>query len=256
MAQCIWCLNNDAPAAVEHIIPEALGCPDGFILSKGEVCRACNNGLAHLDQAVIDDFDLLTYINNVPRKKGRPPEIRNRGNMVGTKGSTGKIVSINMNRYPAEAHDGSKLGALGKSDRNIGASFKRDGELGEVSFSVQIGQNPKFRRGIVKIALSSLSYFLGNEAAAASGFDPVRTFVRNGKGDRRLLLMVTNDTGFRNQAWPPFQSATGEYAVTFRLAIYEFCVDLSPNMTLFPMLKKKAAETFGSSGWTFLPTDS
>jgi hypothetical protein len=38
--------------------------------------QACNNGLAHLDQAVIDDFDLFAFISGIPRKRGRPAQIR------------------------------------------------------------------------------------------------------------------------------------------------------------------------------------
>jgi hypothetical protein len=241
------------PSAIEHIIPEALGCPEGFVLTGGSVCRRCNNGLAHLDQAVIDDFDMLAYMAGVPRKKGRPPEIRNRGNVIATTKPSGNEMSINMERHSVEAHDGSTLGAFGKSDRNINASFERQGHLASTSFSVPIGRNPKFVRGIVKIAFSSVAYFLGVETALGKDFDSVRLFVRDGKGERFVLLKSSSDTAYRNRIWPPYQSEGGEYAVTFRLAAVEFCVDLSPKLTLFPLLKKQATDRFGKSGWSYLP---
>ena len=212
MAQCIWCKEAGTPRAVEHIIPEALGCPDGFILSGGAVCRACNNGLAHLDQAVVDDLDVLAFMNNVPRKRGRPPQIRNRGNVVATRGPAGPEISFNMNPYAVTGHDGTKLAALGNSDRNIRASLERDGRLATVSFSVTIGQSKKFVRGIVKIALSSLAYFLGRDLALSAEFDPARTFVREGVGARPVLLMPSSTRSYRNQVWPPY----GRNLVTMR----------------------------------------
>jgi hypothetical protein len=229
MMECIWCKYPNASSALEHIIPEALGCPEGFVLSEGAVCRKCNNGLAHLDQAVIEDFDILANMVGVTRKKGRPPEIRRRGNVIGTTGPNGKELSINMEHYAVEAHDGSRLGALGKSSRNIHASFERDGQLAKMSFSVPIGQSAKFVRGIVKIAFSSLAYFLGADMALAEDFDPVRLFVKKGGGERAIILMPSSDGGYSNRAWPPYQTETGEYAVTFRLATVEFYVDLSPS---------------------------
>jgi hypothetical protein len=230
-----------------------LGWTEGFVLSEGAVCRRCNNGLAHLDQAVIEDFDIIVYMAGVPRKKGRPPEIRNRGNVIATTGPSGKEISINMERHSVEAHDGSILGAFGKSDRNINVAFEHDCNLAKTSFSVPIGRNPKFVRGIVKIAFSSLAYFLGADAALAVDFDCIRLFVRDGMGERFILLAPTSDTAYNNRVWPPYQSERGEYAMKFRLGSLEFCVDLSPNLTLFPMFKKKATEMYGESGWSYLP---
>ena len=253
MTACIWCKSVNTSSAVEHIIPEALGCPERFVLSGGIVCQGCNSGLAHLDQAVIEDFDFLAYMAGVPRKKGRPSAIRSRGNVIGTRGPRGSEISINMERYPVQAHDGTRLGAFGGSDRNVPASFRREGQFAEISFSFPIGRKQKFVRGVVKIALSSLAYFLGGSVALSEDFDPVRAFVRTGTGDRAVLLMPSAGDGYRNQAWPPYRSRTGEYVVTFRLAVVEFCIDLSPKLTVFPMLKEVASEMYGQLGWTHLP---
>ncbi len=254
VTRCIWCKEVGAPSR-EHIIPEALGCPNGFVLSEGVVCRACNNGLGHLDQAVIDDFDLPAYMSGVPRKNNRAPAIRSRGNMIGTSGPDGKEISINMERFPVKAHDGTRLGAFGNSVRNVQASFEQDGRIGKISFSVSIGQNLKFVRGIVKIGLSSLAYFLGPDLALSEDFDPIRDFVRQGKGVRPVFLKQSTADSYSNKVWPPYQSETGEYAVTFRLAIVEFLIDLSPNLTNFQMFKDQATKMYGDSGWTYLPND-
>lgn len=256
VATCIWCRGTNLPSSVEHIIPEPLGCPEGFVLSDGEVCRSCNNGLAHLDQAVAEDFDFLSYMAGVPRKKGRPPEIRSRGNVVGTRGLAGKEISINMERHSVKAHDGSRLAPFGRSGRNINATFEHDGRIAKSSFSVSIGQDPKFVRGIVKIAFSSLAHFLGAATVLVENFDPVRAFVREGKGERPILLMSSPDGGYFNQVWLPYRSASGHYAITIRLAVLKVFVDLSPTLELYPLEKQKLIETYGQSGWTSLPTNA
>lgn len=117
------------------------------------------------------------------------------------------------------------------------------------------GQNPKFIRGIVKIAFSSLVYYLGTDLALSEYFDSIRLFVKNGQGTRAILLKSSRDGEYKNQAWPPFKSDLGEYLVVFRLADTEFIVDLSPTLTLFPTLKERAFEIYGKSDWTFLPVN-
>lgn len=76
---CIWCLKPSTDSDKEHIFPEALGCPPELMLPGHAVCRKCNNDLAHLDLAVIDDFDFSRFLYGIPRKKNRPPEISGRG---------------------------------------------------------------------------------------------------------------------------------------------------------------------------------
>lgn len=254
MTRCIWCKRENSDSAIEHIIPEALGCPADFTLAGGLVCRRCNNGLAHLDRAVIDDFDIPIFTSNIPRKKGRSPVIRSRGNMVGTYGKGGPKISINMERYPVISQNGTVLGAFGRSDRNINATLLQDGANAEIKFSVPIGENPKFVRGIFKIGLSSLAYFLGGEIAQLPMFDGVREFVRNGTGARRVLMIGSDDKSVGHQVSPPCSSPSGYFLSVFRLVAVNFLVDLSPDHSLFPDLKKQLMQTKGTTGWTWLPS--
>lgn len=256
MIRCIWCKQANESKSIEHIIPEALGCPTELVLSNGAVCTECNNGLAHLDQTVSDDFDVIAYMAGVTRKKGRLAEVRNRGNLLATNRDGKKDMSINMERASVQGHDGAIIGAFGKSPRNVEASFEVEGQISKVSFSTKVGQNPKFVRGIVKIAFSILAYFLGSERALSAEFDPVRRFVREGHGQRYILLVASPDLGYRNQAWPPFQTKSGDYTVTFRLAAMEFCVDLSATQTGYHLLKAQAEKQLGQTGWGYLPIDS
>lgn len=71
---CLWCGSEEFRPSIEHILPEALACPPGFVL-RDCVCRPCNNGLAHIDQALLKKFELVTFIKGVRRKKGKPPSV-------------------------------------------------------------------------------------------------------------------------------------------------------------------------------------
>lgn len=253
MVCCIWCKTPNSDEAIEHIIPEALGCPEGFILCGGAVCQKCNNDLGHLDQAVIDEFDIAAFMAGMPRKRGKLPQIHNRGNMFGTWDGSGKVISINMGRHPVRSKDGRILTRFGKSRRNIKASIRRAGDVGDVSFSMELGRDPKFVRGIVKIAFTSLAYFISPENVLPDRFDSIREFVVNGRGVRKILHMASLDTNYKNQVWPPYFNKKGEYAMTFRLAFVEFCVDFTTDMTLLRLMKDKSYELYGTKGWGYLP---
>jgi hypothetical protein len=104
MSKCIWCLNESTVNHVEHIVPEALGCPDNFVLTNEEVCIKCNNGLGHIDQAVIDDFDFPAFMAGIPRKGGKPPIISSRGNVKGAVEPNGPGISFNMEKHAVKDH--------------------------------------------------------------------------------------------------------------------------------------------------------
>jgi hypothetical protein len=186
MQRCIWCKKDVVKKNVEHIIPEVLGCPDRFHL-VGCVCEQCNNHLGHLDQAVADDFDISAFMAGVPRKKGRAPKVTNRGNFVAKHTNEGPTILINMEAYPVQGVHDTHLGRFGTSSRNIHACFENKGKFATVKFRTRIGESPKFVRGIHKIALSSLAYFIGAEEAIHPKYDPIRDFVCKGKGYSRLL---------------------------------------------------------------------
>lgn len=215
--QCIWCKRSDRKRSIEHIIPESLGCPPELILKRGEVCQKCNNRLAHLDKAIVDDFDFLIYMNSIPRKRGRPPEIRSRGNVIGTHDKSGPALFFNMESHPVQTHLGERLGAYRGSERNMRASLERTGNIAKISFETEFGRNPKFARGLLKIAFSSLAWHLGAQALANESFNPIRRFVTKGYGFRPVILCIDSDNGYRNQVWRPYVSPDGHYSIEFRL---------------------------------------
>jgi len=253
MKRCIWCLNEASGKHVEHIIPEALGCPSGFVLDGKSICMRCNNNLGHLDQAVIDDFDFLAFHAGIPRKRNRPPKISSRGNVKGTVEQGKPSITFNMENYPVLAHDQAALSGYRGRDRDVKVYFQREGNIARVSYDVEIGRNPKFIRGIVKIALSSLAYFLGAEHVTLSKYDSIRNFVRNGKGVRHVLMQSSSDSSYLNQVWPPYESECKDYSLTFRIAAIEFLVDLSEHETQLPEFIQKSKELYSEKGWTVLP---
>lgn len=253
---CIWCKQEGIPSSVEHIIPEALGCPPSFVLSGGEVCRQCNNELAYLDRAVVDEFDIVAFQSGVPRKFGRPPRIDSRGNVVGYHTDSGPAFAINMERHPVTTPDGVRVAALGKSSRNVRAKFKRTGDEAQMSFEVSIGSSPLFGRGIHKIALSSVAHFLGAETALRADLDPVRGHVRDNSGQRRIVAMTTDDPDYRNVVWAPYKNSEGDLSVALRLTMIEFLVDLSPHQNVLPSVIDHLSQVRGNKGWTLLPITS
>lgn len=251
---CIWCGGVDVVAHLEHIIPEAIGCPPDFHLTGGIVCARCNNGLAALDRALVDEFDLPVFMAGVPRKGGRTPVVASRGNVRGSYVQGKPALSFNMERHAVEAHDGARLAAFQGSPRNIAVRFSLNGATAAASGSVPFGQSPKFVRGLAKIALSSVAYFLGADTARTSRFDAVREFVVRGTGERHVLMRTSNDTKYRNEVWAPYRSATGDFAVSFRLGIVEFLMDLSTEESQLPLFEAKQFEMEGANGWCVLPT--
>jgi hypothetical protein len=210
---CIWCLNHAVDGHEEHIVPKPLGCPEGFVLPGSVVCRACNNGMADLDQAVIDDFDFLAFNAGIRRKRGRPPGIHSRGNVVGTSGRGGKELSFNMNRYPVRGHDGSPVGPYRGSERNVKATYRSDGDAAVVRFTVNFASTPKFVRGVTKIALSTLAFYMGAGRALEPQLNAARSFVRHGIGVRHLLIREPATPGYAHSFCPPYSNAGGHFAL-------------------------------------------
>lgn len=158
-----------------------------------------------------------------------------------------------MENYSVRAHNGQALAPFRGSPRNIRAKFSKEGSTATVAFDVPFGANPKFVRGLTKIAFSALTYFLGSSLAQDSTFDAVRSFVLEGKGNRHVLLSESQDSEYRNSAWAQYKNESGGYTVPFRIARVEFLVDLTQEETDLPIIEAKMREQFGDAGWCTLP---
>jgi hypothetical protein len=223
-------------------------------LSGNVVCKRCNNNLSKLDLAVCDEFDLYAFFSGVPRRRGKPPQILNRGNLIATVEPSGPTVSINMDPGPSPSHMKQQLGPYGGSQRNVKAKIFISGEIASISGQVPFGQGKNFVRGLLKIAFSCFTYHLGPELATNNRFDPVREFVMHGKGARRVLVAKGDDSQFLLASYPPWIGRDGNYCVEFRIATLHFLVDLSPEESQLLDLRQKAANFFGTDGFFVLPT--
>lgn len=253
MNTCIWCLNESIGNHVEHIVPEALGCPKNFFLTNKEICEGCNNGLGHIDQAVIDDFDLCAFMAGIPRKRGRPPIISSRGNVRGTVGNNGPVISFNMENHAVVDHTGSELPGFRKRERDINAHFTQDNNQGRIDFSVEFGRRKKFIRGVHKIAFSALTYFVGASETRKQKYNGIRQYVKKGNSTRHIILSRAERLGYYHDLKTPWVSELGDYTMQFVLCGVVFIVDLSENEMHYPRYKSMAEKMFENDQWTYLP---
>lgn len=187
---CIWCKRPIRKANIEHILPDSLGCPPEFLL-RDCVCMACNNGLGHVDQALLRQFEIVAFMRGIRRKGGRPPIINNWAAIRGQYGAKGPEIFINAGPQTVEAL-GKNLHAASPSNgihavMNSGPNIV--GQESQVSFKQEFGRDRKFRRAIYKVAFGTLAYHLGAAEALRDAYDPVRAFVRKGQGDFDVLMM-------------------------------------------------------------------
>src|SRR4051812_46076570 len=158
-ALCIWgCGNSGIGAPPEHIMPVALGCPDNSVLVNGEVCRKCNHGLAPLDQALIDSFDLPRAAYNVPGKHGAVPRITSRRNLrtVTIDGVTAH--AFNPGPGPLELPTGLVLPPPDGSVSSVYASVQGEGLSRSITFRAQGLHHAKLVRGLHKVTIVAIAH--------------------------------------------------------------------------------------------------
>ena len=251
--KCIWCLCDTTDGHLEHIIPVAVGGVDEFSLPGSVVCKACNNGLAHIDRAVADEYDTSAFLARVPGRKGKPPAVRGRGNFVASIEATGPTMTFNMERFSVPAHNGTVAGPYGASSRNVNAKLEIDGSVARISFAQTFGSSPKFIRGITKIAFSFFAYLDGATAACSSRYDAVRRFVRDDVGTRHAMLIGCSDKKYQNGSPKLSVYEPDDCSVRFRIGHTEYVVDLTENECLMPIFERTMQEAYGTNGWTVLP---
>jgi hypothetical protein len=223
---CMWC-GEPTKGTLEHILPESLGCPPDFVLKAG-VCASCNNGLGHVDQALLHEFELIACLAGVPRKGGGPPAIHSWAAIAATRTASGPEWHLNAGPQVIPAL-GKNLAAAKPSNGISNVQFKTGDGIGKVTFDQAFGKHPKFVRAIYKVAFGALAYFEGLDAACAAKYDPVRAFVKKGEGKFRALMFTSVHEPVHCFE-PPHKLAGSEYPVV-PMTIFGvgFLADLDPD---------------------------
>jgi len=254
MKHCIWCSKPvEGSQPKEHIVPEAIGCPEGFVLSDGEVCGPCNNRLAHLDQSLSADLEVFAMMAGVPRKHGRPPEISSFGNLRAEVRSGQPEWYFNMGPGSLTTQSGRSVPPFRGRDRDVRANIEIQGKVATIDFPFSFGTSPKTARALVKIAGEYLCLQRGREAASETLQGPVADFVCFGKGERPIILSGFDKSKYQHRFDQIWRSEKGGYFCPFRLAHFEVGVDLSSDCSSFASVSQEMYRQYGPKGWTTLP---
>jgi hypothetical protein len=94
---CIWC--GGVPAnSLEHIAPDALGCPADFVLTAG-VCAKCNHKNGRLDRALLVPYEIVTVIKRIPRKRGKRPTVDGFSTFSSDYDENGPVLYVNREKH-------------------------------------------------------------------------------------------------------------------------------------------------------------
>jgi hypothetical protein len=223
--KCIWC-NEKGHFTLEHILPEALGCPEQLVLEKG-VCCKCNNNNGKLDRALLKPFEFITVINSIPRKRGRKPTISQHSTFASGYDGNGPSLFFNRERFAVETPLGKKLGAFSNSD--VIERFAIDHlEAGKVKLEItqRLVFDRQAVRGLFKIALELIGFYEGLGSVRQPEFDLVRDYVMHNKGDFYALLLGGSDTF--NYLPNRFTNNAGAVVVPMTILGIHFICDFDP----------------------------
>jgi hypothetical protein len=224
---CIWCKEEFAKLSLEHGIPEGLACPEELVMND-VACTACNNGLSRIDRALIKQFEMITVMYGVPRKKGRAPMINSWKAIRGQQRADGPHIHLNAGPGAVEA-DGQPLYPASKAN-GISNVWMRP-ETGQVGFSQQFGDDRRFLPALYKIGLNLVAKQFGPAAAASEKYDHVRAFVRLDPGAPALTAVLDRQVVFAPVTETSLIGKPGRPYPTFRVTILgvTFVIDMAPD---------------------------
>lgn len=224
---CIWC-GESRISSLEHIVPEALGCPAGFVLAKG-VCAGCNNRNGKLDRALLTPFEIMTVLKGVTRKRGRRPTVNGFRSFSSTYDENGPVFFMNREKYSIDIAGGNPLPGLTADDpiKDFKVSHNSDGSA-TLSYNQELRFDRQSVRGLFKIAVEAIAHFEGLEAARDPSLSAVKQFVRAGQGDFRALLTPDQNTKYESYFGPCHVSQDGIRVYGMTLLGIGFLCDFDP----------------------------
>jgi len=178
-----------------------------------------------------------------------------RGNAVGKLVDGERHLIFNMDPRPVVDSKVGKVARRGGSKRNVDVESRTEDGSVEFKFRVPFGDDPKFVRGVAKVAFSLFAQMHGLVAACDPRFNWLRAFVREGAGRFGVLLLPTNDQELLYQWGPVYEDKSGGYAIGFRLLCIECIVDLSEGQPALPRMVEQAKATLGENGFGLLSVE-
>lgn len=175
---CIFCRNVPSHwPAEEHIFPESIGCPQGFVLQGAEVCTPCNNRLSKADSKLIEVMSAFRPLGRFKTKKGK----WQRGDLGNaTFQRTGSnALELELHKRPMRRGEGVDHFSIEKLPTHV-----------RVNMSVRQRFDGRLSRGLHKIAFESLCLMRGRSAALDSSLDAVREYVLGTVGSLRHVLVL------------------------------------------------------------------
>lgn len=225
---CIWCGGSPANS-LEHIVPEALGCPSEFVLRSG-VCRECNNKNSKLDRALLTPFEIVTVLKGMPRKRGRRPTVDGYSSIASDYDDNGPAFHINREKYGVRTQSGRMLKGTNADDPIRNFKWERlPDNTANISYEQELRFDRKAVRGLFKIALESIAYFNGLEAARCPDLAQLKHFVMDGGGNFRALLIADPSPTHESCFAPRYQTNDGQQAFGMTLLGVGFMCDFDPN---------------------------
>lgn len=200
---CIWCAKQPG-RSLEHIVPDALGCPPEFVLTQG-VCADCNHRNGKLDRALLTPFEIQTVINGVPRKGGRKPTVDGFRSFSSGYDANGLTIFMNRERHPVQLPNGKWLQGTYSDDPIFDASIEPQPDgTARVKFSYQMRFDRKSVRCLFKICVESIAFFEGFEAARDPIFNPIKHFVLEGGGNYKAAMQPSSNSPHELYITPMF----------------------------------------------------
>ncbi|EZP70644.1 hypothetical protein BV96_03320 [Sphingomonas paucimobilis] len=247
----MWCLKPIRKESEEHVLPDALGCPPHLVLRVG-VCMACNNGLGHVDQALIRQFEIIAFMHGVRRKKGKAPAINMWAPIKGRYVDGKPEIHLNAGPQVVEAN-GRPLPAANATNGITKVEFETPevGQRATISFTQEMGREPKLARALLKVALGSVAIYWGLAEARDAKFNPVRAFVRKGVGSFDVLMTNGRPGVTQHVSAPMLRPGDKLPLVEISLFGAAFIVDTDPAQSGLAGLRE-AFEQDGGGGWTIL----
>lgn len=237
---CIWC--GESPAkSLEHIVPDALGCPPDFVLTTG-VCSTCNHRNGRLDRALLVPYEIITVMKGVPRKKGRRPTVDGFTSIASSYDANGPVFYINREKHAVQTPAGKWLGGVSSSDPITDASWQEfDDGTANISDSQELRFDRKAVRCLFKIAVEAIAFYEGLDAARDPLLNPAKHFVLEGGGDFRAIMSPDQNSSYDSYFSPCFAKEGFARVYGMTLLGIGFCCDFDPKFKGGEMLQREFA---------------